>query len=188
MSKIQPPKNFKYAHLFGDRTPAINVVFSKYPLNDIPIIGIAKSKCMIVDLIVAVENIEIAKNIKKAYELNKHFQDNWAMKLPMESMLGFDGKVIQVQCKICAWIKGKDELLVPKLDSLWKDVGHYKALVAMPRVNVGDHYFLKTNSHVANEKFYFLKRIWKNVIINNSCYNSSWHENNCAICFDIPLV
>jgi hypothetical protein len=41
---------------------------------------------------------------------------------------------------------------------------------------------------VANEKFYFLKRIWKNVIINNSCYNSSWHENNCAICFDIPLV
>jgi len=102
MSKIQSAKNFKYTHLFGDRTPAINVVFSKYPLNDIPTIGIAESKCMIVDLTVAVENIEIANNIKKAYELNKHFQDNWAMKLPMESMLSFDGKVVQVQCKICA--------------------------------------------------------------------------------------
>ncbi len=154
MSKIQPPKNFKYKHLFGDIIHAINVVSSKYPLSYVPTIGIIECKCMIVDLTMVVENIEITKNIKKAYELNKHFQDNWAMKLSMESVLGFNGKVVQMQCKICTWIEGKDELLVPKLDSLCKDVGHCKALVAMPRVNVGDHYFLKTNSHVANEKLY----------------------------------
>jgi hypothetical protein len=38
-------------------------------------IDIGECKCTIVDPIVAIENIEIAKKIKKAYELNKHFQD-----------------------------------------------------------------------------------------------------------------
>jgi hypothetical protein len=27
----------------------------------------------------------------------------------------------------------------------------------MPRVKMGDHYFLKTNSHVTNEELYFSK-------------------------------
>jgi hypothetical protein len=29
--------------------------------------------------------------------------------------------------------------------------------MAMPGVKVGEHYFLKFNAHVANEKFYFVK-------------------------------
>jgi hypothetical protein len=47
--------------------------------------------------------------------------------------------------------------LVPKLDSLWKHVGCCKALVAILGIKVGDHYFLKTNYDVANEKLYFSK-------------------------------
>jgi hypothetical protein len=47
--------------------------------------------------------------------------------------------------------------LVPKLDSLWKHVGCCKALVAMLGVKTGDHYFLKTNYHVANEMLHFSK-------------------------------
>ncbi len=32
-----------------------------------------------------------------------------------------------------------------------------QALVAMPRVKVGEHYFLKTNAHAINGKLYFVK-------------------------------
>ncbi len=106
--------------MFGDKIPTINVVSSKYPFNDIPTIGIVESKCMIVDLKVVVDNIEIAKNTKKAYELNKHFQDNWVMKLSVEFELNFDGKVVQMQCKICTWIEGKDELLFQSWIFYWK--------------------------------------------------------------------
>jgi hypothetical protein len=54
-------------------------------------------------------------------------------------------------------IDGKDKLLVAKVDSLWKHEGCCKALVAMSRVKVGEHYFLKSNAHVVNEKIYFPK-------------------------------
>jgi hypothetical protein len=35
-------------------------------------------------------------------------------------------------------------------------VGHFKVLVAMLGVKVGQHYFLTSNAHVANEKFYMV--------------------------------
>jgi hypothetical protein len=49
------------------------------------------------------------------------------------------------------------KLLVANLYSLWKHAGHCKTLVAMPRVKVGGHYYLKPNAHVPNEKLYFAK-------------------------------
>jgi len=52
-------------------------------------------------------------------------------------------------------INGKDKLLVAKVDSLWKHAGCCKALVVMPKVKVGERYFLKSNAHVVNEKIYF---------------------------------
>jgi hypothetical protein len=55
-----------------------------------------------------------------------------------KSMLGSNGKVVQVWCKICTWIESKNKLLVPNLDSLRKHVGHSKALVAMVGVKMGD--------------------------------------------------
>lgn len=56
---------------------------------------------MIVDPIVEAKNIEIAKK-KKTYEMNMHFQANWAIKLPWAKfVLGFDGKIFQTECKIC---------------------------------------------------------------------------------------
>jgi hypothetical protein len=47
--------------------------------------------------------------------------------------------------------------LVTKFDSLWKHEDYHEALVAMKGVKVGEHYFLKSNAHVANEKLYFAK-------------------------------
>jgi hypothetical protein len=59
------------------------------------------------------------------------------MKLPwVEFLLGVDGKVVQVWCKVCTQIKGKLKLLFPKINSLWKHAKRHKALVIMPRVKV----------------------------------------------------
>jgi hypothetical protein len=74
----------------------------------------------------------------------------------VEFVLNFDGKIVQMWCKIYTWIEGIDKLLVPKLDFLWKHDGCHKP-VAMPRVKMGDHYFLKMNFRVANDKLHFSK-------------------------------
>jgi hypothetical protein len=66
-------------------------------------------------------------------------------------------KVVHVRCKVCSLLNGKNKLLVAKLDSLWKHVGHHKVLVVMRGVKVGERYFLKSNAHVVSEKFYFAK-------------------------------
>jgi hypothetical protein len=90
--------------------------------------------------------------------MNRHFQDIWAVKLHWaESIMGSNGKVVQVQCKVYFFIDGKDKLLVAKLGSLWKHAGRRKVLVVMSKVKVGEHYVLKSNAHVANEKLYFTK-------------------------------
>jgi hypothetical protein len=60
-----------------------------------------------------------------------------------------------MKCKICTQIDSRDNIFVPKLDSLWKHAGHHKALVTMPMVKMGDDYILKTIFHVANESGIF---------------------------------
>jgi hypothetical protein len=55
------------------------------------------------------------------YEMNCRFQNSWGTKLPWaESIMGVDGKITQVKCKMCIIIEGRNKLLVPKLDLLWK--------------------------------------------------------------------
>jgi hypothetical protein len=55
------------------------------------------------------------------YELNCHFQNSWASKLPSAKfVMGVDGKVTHVKCKVCNVMERRNKLLVPKLDSLWK--------------------------------------------------------------------
>ncbi len=92
MSKIQPLKN-NHKYLFGDKIPTTNVAtFSNNPFNDIPIVDIREYECTIVHPMVLTKNIEIVE--KKVYELNKHFQDNWAMKLSWsEFVLNFNVKI-----------------------------------------------------------------------------------------------
>jgi hypothetical protein len=63
-----------------------------------------------------------------AYEHNKHFLNTEAMKLPwVEFVMGYNGKVAQVWCKVCTRIKGKEKLLIPKLDYVWKHASCCKA-------------------------------------------------------------
>lgn len=53
-------------------------------------------ECMIFEPFVAKKNIEIYKKRKKTYELNRFFQNTWAMsKLHWANfVLGFNGKII----------------------------------------------------------------------------------------------
>ncbi len=44
---------------------------------------------------------------------------------------------------MCTWIEGKDKLFVPKLDCLWKHVGHRKVLVAILGVEIKTLFFEK---------------------------------------------
>ncbi len=58
--------------------------------------------CEIMDHVLAQENIALIKKRKKAYEMNMHFEDTSAVKLPWaESIIGSNDKVVQVQCKVC---------------------------------------------------------------------------------------
>jgi len=52
---------------------------------------------------------------------------------------------------------GRNKFFIPKLNFLWKHVGHFEVLVVMPWVKKEKHYLLKNNIHVANEKLYFAK-------------------------------
>jgi hypothetical protein len=70
-------------------------------------------------------------------------------------VLGRDGCVTQVRCKVCSEVEGREKLLVPKIDSFWKHVGKRRALTSIGTVKQGDHYFLTTNQHVRNERVYF---------------------------------
>jgi hypothetical protein len=72
-----------------------------------------------VDLVIGKENIAFTKKRKKAYGMNKQFQDIWAIKLPwVEFVMCSNGKVVQVWCKVCSFIDGKDKLLIARLDLL----------------------------------------------------------------------
>jgi hypothetical protein len=60
----------------------------------------------------------------------------------------------------------------------------------MPRVKVGEHYFLKYNAHFANKKNLFCKR-FKNIVVagHSWCSSiSSQEEENCAICINISFT
>jgi hypothetical protein len=69
-----------------------------------------------------------------------------------ESVVGSNGKAAQIWCKVCTKSEGKQKLLVPKLDCLWKHVGCFGSHASGKRWG---SLFLKTNVHVANEEVYF---------------------------------
>ncbi len=113
---------------------------------------------MLVDPTQVATYLASSKKRKKIYELNHHFQDSWVVKLPWaESIVGVKGKAIEVKCKVYNVIDGRNKLLVANLNYLWKHVGRMKATIAFVGVVMGDIYFLKTNQHMINEKFYVQK-------------------------------
>ncbi len=61
---------------------------------------------------------------KVKWEFNKVFQDIWAAKLHwLEVVMGPNGKLSIVKCKVCNSIDKRNKLFVSKFDGLHKHVG-----------------------------------------------------------------
>ena len=126
--------------------------------DDIDVSPTATPEVVILDPKVASPAHELARARRRSYELNRHFQDSWAARLPWaESVVSADGTVRQVRCKICSEVEGREKLLVPKVNSIWKHCGRRKATNSFGKVKAGQHYFLSNNVHTRNEKTYFAR-------------------------------
>ncbi len=108
------------------------------------------------ELVEFVEPFE--KKPRRSYEKTRVFQDMWACRFPwVEAIVGEDGLVAQVRCKICGNIEGKPKLLTPKLDTLQKHVGRCKATILNFDIVVGDYFYCKDVTHAKNERTYFVQ-------------------------------
>jgi hypothetical protein len=100
---------------------------------------------------------QIPTKKQKLYNSSQKFQDastthlSWA-----KSIVDENGLMQQVRCKICTFIERKEKLLAPKLDSLLKHVGAWKAKVSMLGVDYGSHYFNKNLMHAKNRHEFFI--------------------------------
>jgi hypothetical protein len=81
-------------YLFGDKIAPISVDYNATSPMDVPLIVLFE--WIFLETFVANKNIEIYKKRKKTYELNRLFQNTWAMsKLYWAKfVLGFNGKII----------------------------------------------------------------------------------------------
>jgi hypothetical protein len=71
-----------------------------------------------------------------------------------ETIVGEDGLVTHVQCKICSNIERKPKLLAPKFDTLQKHVERRKATILNSSIVVEDYFYCKDVAHAKNEKTY----------------------------------
>jgi hypothetical protein len=101
-----------------------------------------------------VEFVEpLKKNPRRSYEKTHVFQDTWACRFPWaEIVVGEDGMVAQVWCKICNNIEGKPKLLAPKFDTLKKHVERHKATIHSSDIVIEGYFYYKDVAHAKNEK------------------------------------
>ena len=64
---------------------------------------------------------------------------------------------MQVRYKICIDIEGRENLNVPKVDSLMKHVGKRMSTANMDKIKRSEYFYLGNNKHVKNERVYFAK-------------------------------
>jgi hypothetical protein len=138
MAPLKPLANFKSRHFSFlvpiDPSSSSNSIVAKTSILLAPSLRGGSSKSLfIVDAssgttIGAKEPISFDSNpivpkpkkIKKVEgELNRVFQDIWVAKLHwLEAMMGPNGKLSIVKCKVCSYVEKGDKLLVSKFDGL----------------------------------------------------------------------
>ncbi len=83
------------------------------------------------------------------------FQEHWVVRFSwLELICGEDEKMNMVKCKVCYVVDGKENFLVPKLDSLVKHFEVKGCIVAKPKVVIEQQYVCKTNAHVKNKQLF----------------------------------
>jgi hypothetical protein len=148
MAPFKPLPNFKFCLLFSrsmsiipnpcqfnteikcpssDVNPTPTLFVSYNPKGKVVLVskGTPTHEPTFVDVLSNSRPNKLKKRAKKSkWELNKIYQDKWATRFSwFEAICGKDGKMNMVRCKIYNDIKGKDKLLVSKLDSLIKHFG-----------------------------------------------------------------
>jgi len=78
-------------------------------------------------------------------------------------VIGEDGQMHHVRCKICTKVGCKDKPLVPKLDGLHKHVGRRKCKLPKPKYKVGEFYISVDNQHAKKERIY--GTTWPTIVI-----------------------
>jgi hypothetical protein len=85
---------------------------------------------------------------KKLYEGTWKCQNGWITWLPwVEGVIDHKGLVHQVQCKVCTHVNKQFFLLIPKVDSLLKHIGHCKCKVSMFNIDARFYYYNKDSTH-----------------------------------------
>ncbi len=75
------------------------------------------------------------------------------IKLPwVEVVIGLEGKMTYVKCRICNEVEKRKKLLVPKFDGLQKHIGCQKGTFACLMAIFGQYYISNINQHVKNEQ------------------------------------
>ena len=148
--------------LLGTPTLASDILkdFDAPPVAAVPTVAATPSlsDVVILDPAVASPAHELARARRLVYESNRQWQDVWAARHPWaESVLGADGQVRQVRCKVCSDVEGREKLLKPKIDGLWKHAGRRRATTSFGKIKAGEYYFLSKNAHIKNERLYFAK-------------------------------
>jgi hypothetical protein len=101
---------------------------------------------------------ELTRKRKKSYKLSRHFKDLWATKLLWaEAIMGVDGRISQVRCKVYSFVEHRQKLLVPKIDLLWKHARRRKALCDFEKVKKGEYCYLGHNQHMKNKNIYYAR-------------------------------
>jgi hypothetical protein len=141
------------------KRPAAGVVAATTSASGASTSAVSESDMVILDPAIGSPAVDAARARRRAYEQNRHWQDSWATRLPWaESVMGVDGDVTQVRCRICTEVEGRKKLLVLKIDSLHKHSGHRKVVIATRQVKKGEFYYLSTNQYIKNERMYFARR------------------------------
>jgi hypothetical protein len=137
------PSGFKYRRFFSAGAPSL----SEDPLPQAAPEGNGAETSAVA------ETREETRRRRRDYERSRVYQDIWAAKLPWaESVLGNNGKVHQVRCLVCMKINGREKLLAPKLDTLWKHGGRRKANIDIPGVAKKGEFFTTLDcAHLKNE-------------------------------------
>jgi hypothetical protein len=130
MAPLKPPMNFKFRHFFS-------LVFIDLSSDSKSIV--AKTNILLppsLDFILTL----LFQSQKKSRRLNGNlivFQNIWATKLPcVETVMGANGKLSIMKCKVCSFVEKINKLFVSKFDGLHKHVGWWKTNVAKPNVKV----------------------------------------------------
>jgi hypothetical protein len=88
-------------------------------------------------------------------ELNIIYQEyHWAIRFSwFELVSGANGKMKMMKCTICTNIEGRDELLMPKLNSI-KHSTLNKCVITILGIVVKEYYANPINVHVKNQRLY----------------------------------